>query len=336
MFVDWLKIYVKGGDGGRGCISFHREKFAPRGGPDGGDGGNGGSVYLKSRGDLDNLSHLADKLRYKAGKGGAGSGNNRTGKKAEDLLLPVPIGTMVFDEEKGELIHDFVNPDEFILVARGGRGGKGNARFATPTNQAPHYAEPGEKGEERWLIVELKLIADVGLVGFPNSGKSTLISRISAARPKIAAYPFTTLSPNLGVVELPDYQRFTVADIPGLIEGAHKGTGLGHQFLRHVERTKLLVHLVDVSRADPAEVMQRVKTINEELKRYNDQLPRKVKLIVGNKIDLVGDRGRIDDVAVALRNSGYETLFISSLTGEGVPQLVNRFTELLLATVKED
>src|SRR5579883_2676574 len=250
MFLDEAKITVKAGDGGNGCMAFRREKFVPRGGPSGGDGGRGGDVFMESSERHNTLIHFRFNPEHRAERGRHGEGSNRTGRDGQNLVLRVPVGTLVYDAETNELLHDFSQPDESVVIARGGRGGRGNARFATPTHQAPRESEAGCPGEERRLRLELKLLADVGLVGFPNVGKSTLISRISAARPKIADYPFTTLEPNLGVVSLGDKKdeiSFVVADIPGLIEGAHEGAGLGTQFLRHIERTRLLVHLVDVS-----------------------------------------------------------------------------------------
>ena len=258
MFIDEAIIRVKAGDGGNGCVAFRREKFVPRGGPSGGDGGKGGDVIMESSERHNTLVHFRFNPEHKAQRGRHGEGSNKTGREAEDVVLKVPVGTILYDNETGERVHDFSCPDETIIIARGGRGGRGNARFATSTHQAPRECEPGRPGEERAYRLELKLLADVALVGFPNVGKSTLISRISAARPKIADYPFTTLQPNLGVVavgEEPDVKSFVVADVPGLIEGAHTGAGLGTQFLRHIERTRLLVHLVDVSdgsgRPDP-------------------------------------------------------------------------------------
>ena len=248
MFFDEAKIYVKGGDGGDGCVAFRREKYVPFGGPSGGHGGAGGSVYLVVDRNLNTLVHFKSRSHFKADPGGRGSGKNQQGKRGEDRLVPVPPGTMVYDADTGELLADLVDDGQRVLVAKGGRGGRGNSAFASPTNQAPRMAEHGEPGPERWLRLELKLIADVGVIGMPNAGKSTLLSVVSAARPKIAAYPFTTLQPNLGVVQLDEYRSFVMADVPGLIEGASDGAGLGHQFLRHVERTRLLIHLLDGAR----------------------------------------------------------------------------------------
>jgi GTP-binding protein len=247
MFIDRAEIVVKAGDGGDGCTAFRREKYVPFGGPAGGDGGRGGHVYMEAALGMNSLIHFKYNPEYRAGRGGHGEGNNRHGRDGEDIVIRVPVGTLVYDQETGELIHDFSTPGERVLIARGGRGGRGNARFATPTRRAPRFHERGQPGQVRRLRLELKLLADVGLVGFPNAGKSTLLARISAARPKIAEYPFTTLEPVLGVVQLDEERSFVVADIPGLIEGAHRGAGLGHEFLRHIERTRVLLHLVDVS-----------------------------------------------------------------------------------------
>ena len=291
MFIDETRIRVKAGDGGNGCVAFRREKFVPRGGPSGGDGGRGGDVWMESSERHNTLVHFRFNPEYKAGRGRHGEGSNRTGAAGEDITLKVPVGTILYDEETGERIHDFSRPDERMTVARGGRGGRGNAQFATPTHRAPREHEPGRPGEERVYRLELKLLADVGLVGYPNVGKSTLISRISAARPKIADYPFTTLEPNLGVVSIgnpsdPGYTSFVVADIPGLIEGAHTGAGLGTQFLRHIERTRLLVHMVDVSessgRPDP---VQDFEVIQKELESFGAGLEEKPMIVVASKMD---------------------------------------------------
>src|SRR6201986_90918 len=289
MFVDEAKIKVKAGNGGNGCIAFRREKFVPRGGPSGGDGGRGGDVVMESSERHNTLVHFRFNPEYNAERGRHGEGSNCTGREGVDVLLKVPVGTIVYDEATGEVVHDFSGPDERVIVARGGRGGRGNAQFKTSTNQAPRRAEPGRDGEERALRLELKLLAAVGLVGSPNVGKSTLISRISAARPKIADYPFTTLEPNLGVVavgEVNEEISFVVADIPGLIEGAHTGAGLGTQFLRHIERTRLLVHLVDVSDSSGRpDVTKDVEVIMGELASFGAHLEEKPMIMVASKID---------------------------------------------------
>src|SRR5512142_234764 len=298
MFIDEAKIRVKAGDGGNGCMAFRREKFVPRGGPSGGDGGKGGDIVMESSERHNTLVHFRFNPEYKAQRGRHGEGSNKTGADGYDVVLKVPVGTIVFDEATGERVHDFSHPDERVVIARGGRGGRGNARFATSTHQAPRECEPGHPGEERTFRLELKLLADVGLVGYPNVGKSTLISRISAARPKIADYPFTTLQPNLGVVSIgaptdPGHFSFVVADIPGLIEGAHEGAGLGTQFLRHIERTRLLVHLVDVSgasgRPDPVKDFE---VIMNELKSYGAGLEDKPLIVAASKID-VAEKDRL-------------------------------------------
>ncbi len=291
MFVDEAKIRVKAGDGGNGCLAFRREKFVPRGGPSGGDGGRGGDVIMESSERHNTLVHFRFNPEYKAERGRHGEGSNKTGREGEGIVLKVPVGTIVYDEMTGEVVHDFSHPDERVVIARGGRGGRGNARFATSVHQAPREHEDGKPGEERDLRLELKLLADVGLVGYPNAGKSTLISRISAARPKIADYPFTTLQPNLGVViagEPPDDVSFVVADIPGLIEGASEGAGLGTQFLRHIERTRVLAHLVDVSdasgRPDP---IADYEVITHELANFGSGLDAKPTIVVASKMDIV-------------------------------------------------
>ena len=324
MFVDEARIRVKAGDGGNGCVAFRREKFVPRGGPSGGDGGRGGDVIMESSEKHNTLVHFRFNPEYKAERGRHGEGSNCTGREGENVVLKVPVGTMVYDELSGELVHDFSGPDQSVVIARGGRGGRGNARFATSTHQAPREHEQGFPGEERVLRLELKLLADVGLVGFPNAGKSTLISRISAARPKIADYPFTTLQPNLGVVvvgEPPDDFSFVVADIPGLIEGASEGAGLGTQFLRHTERTRLLVHLVDVSdsrsRPDPTKDYE---VITKELANFGAGLNTKPTVVVATKID-IANPDKLAKLKRYCKRKKLDFFAISAATGEGVEKL---------------
>jgi GTPase len=324
MFIDEATIRVKAGDGGNGCMAFRREKFVPRGGPSGGDGGRGGDVVMESSERHNTLVHFRFNPEYKAQHGRHGEGSNKTGRDGEGVLLKVPVGTMVYDEESGEKVHDFARADERIVVAHGGRGGRGNAQFATSTHQAPREHEDGRPGEERVLRLELKLLADVGLVGYPNVGKSTLISRISAARPKIADYPFTTLQPNLGVVvvgQAPEERSFVVADIPGLIEGAHEGAGLGTQFLRHIERTRLLVHLVDVSdasgRPDP---VPDVEVIMGELKSFGAKLEEKPMIMVASKIG-VANKDKLAKLKRYCKKMKLELFPISAVTGKGVDEL---------------
>ena len=321
-FLDRARLVVKGGDGGNGVTAFRREKFVPRGGPSGGDGGHGGSVFMESTTQLNTLLQFRFNPEYRAGRGRHGEGSNRHGRDGEDVTVLIPVGTIVSDAETGELIHDFSLAGERINIAPGGRGGRGNARFATSTNRAPRYHQDGEPGIVRTLQLELKLIADIGLVGFPNVGKSTLISRISAARPKIADYPFTTLEPNLGVVTYGDGDTYVVADIPGLIEGAHEGTGLGLEFLRHVERTKLLLHVVDVSSTerDPVEDFL---TISNELKLYKSDLLDKPQVVAASKMDAVDDPARVERLRHFAEEQGLEVFEISAVTGQGINQLVN-------------
>src|SRR6516164_6981857 len=291
MFVDEAKIRVKAGNGGNGCVAFRREKYVPRGGPSGGDGGKGGDIIMESSERHNTLVHFRFNPEYKAERGRHGEGAKKTGRDGADIVLKVPVGTIVYDQNTGQLVQDFARADDRIVIARGGRGGRGNAQFKTSTHQAPREHEDGRPGEERTLRLELKLLADVGLVGFPNVGKSTLISRISAARPKIADYPFTTLEPNLGVVSLEDRRSFVVADIPGLIEGAHLGHGLGTQFLRHIERTRVLAHLVDVSSGrDP---VQDFEIVLNELRSFSDDLANKPMVVVAAKIDAAQDPAAI-------------------------------------------
>ena len=316
MFVDLARVHVVGGNGGRGCVSFRREKYVPKGGPNGGDGGHGGSVWLKVSSHVRTLLDCREQPRYRGRNGGAGSGNNRTGKSGDDVILHLPPGTVVKDAETGDVLADLTRAGETFLAARGGRGGRGNARFATSTHQAPRRADPGEKGEERRLELELKLIADVGFVGLPNAGKSTLLSRVSRARPRIAAYPFTTLEPNLGIVELGEERQFVAADLPGLIEGAHQGRGLGIQFLRHLERTRVLAVLVDVTSEDPA---RDASLVMRELGLYSDALAAKPRVVVLTKADLVAPAER----AAAAAGAGLPgARLISAHTGEGVTELL--------------
>ncbi len=323
MFIDEATIRVKAGDGGNGCLAFRREKFVPRGGPSGGDGGKGGDVIMESSERHNTLVHFRFNPEYKAERGRHGEGSNKTGREGVDVTLKVPVGTIVYDEETGQKVWDFSRPDERIVIAHGGRGGRGNARFATSTHQAPREHEDGRPGEERVFRLELKLLADVGLVGFPNVGKSTLISRISAARPKIADYPFTTLQPNLGVVVVGDKNEisFVVADIPGLIEGAHEGAGLGMQFLRHIERTRLLVHLVDVSDASGRpDVVKDVEVILGELDSFGAHLAEKPMLMVASKIDAANE-DKLARLKQYCKKKKLQLFPISAVTGEGIEKL---------------
>ncbi len=321
MFVDDVKIHVKAGRGGNGVCSFRREKYVPRGGPDGGDGGNGGHIVMVATRRLTTLLDLRYQQRYEAKDGGPGGGSRSHGKTAEDVVVRVPLGTIVKDDQTGEILADLTVEGQTHIVARGGRGGRGNSHFATPTVQVPTRADPGGPGEERWLHLELKLLADVGLVGFPNAGKSTLIAAISAARPKIADYPFTTLVPNLGVVSYGEESSFVVADIPGLIEGAHEGKGLGTQFLRHIERTSFLLHLVDISEwaDDPVTSFE---TLRHELAAYDDTLKARPFAVVGAKLDLKGNGKRLEELKAFCKKKRLKFFAISSATREGLDTLV--------------
>jgi GTPase len=330
MFVDEVDIHVAAGHGGRGAMSFRREKFVPRGGPNGGDGGAGGSVYVTAQANLNTLLNLRFQKEFSAGRGGHGEGSNRTGRKGADIELGVPVGTVIYDKVGEDLVQiaDLTIEGERVLVAKGGIGGRGNAQFATSTNRAPRRAEPGLPGQEKDLRLHLKLLADVGLVGFPNAGKSTMISRISAARPKIADYPFTTLSPNLGVVGLSGERSFVVADVPGLIEGAHKGHGLGHRFWSHLERTKVLVHLVDVSAASGRDPVNDYEVIVRELELFpgrdasGERLQDKPMVVAANKIDALDDPTRLERMRAHLAEREIPLYAVSAATGEGVPALL--------------
>jgi GTPase len=328
VFIDEVNIQIKAGGGGNGCLAFRREKFVPRGGPSGGDGGRGGDVVLTASEHHNTLLHFRFNPEHKAERGRHGEGSNRTGRDGSSVELPVPIGTVVYDADTGEQLFDFTSAGQTFVVARGGRGGKGNARFATSTHQAPTEHEDGKPGEERRLRLELKLLADVGLVGFPNAGKSTLISRLSAVRPKIADYPFTTLEPNLGVVDVGDH-TFVLADIPGLIEGAHDGKGLGVQFLKHVERTRLLVHLVDVSDFTGRNPEHDFDVIMDELRQFSDDLVQKPMIVVATKIDACQDASRLTALEDKASESNLPFYAISSVTGEGIEKLRFAIGEIL-------
>lgn len=336
MFIDRVKIKVKAGDGGNGVTAFRREKFIPRGGPSGGDGGVGGSVWMEAVEGFNTLLHLRYNPEHKANRGGHGEGSNRHGKDGEDAVVKVPIGTQVFNAETNELLVDFTEGGQRFLIAKGGKGGWGNSHFATPTRRAPKFHYMGRPGQEKELQLELKLIADVGLVGFPNAGKSTLISVISAAKPKIADYPFTTLEPNLGVVDLGDFRTFVVADIPGLIEGASEGAGLGDRFLRHVERTKLMLHLVDVSSLSGREPIEDYEIINRELANYNEDLARRPQIIVATKLDALDEPERLETLRKKAEEDGKEFLEISSVTNLGVKELVSAVAKRLDAIQLEN
>jgi GTP-binding protein len=325
-FVDEAEIYVKAGDGGDGAVSFRREKYVPKGGPNGGDGGDGGDVVMVADENLGTLLDLVSKSQYRAPDGRPGGSKNKTGASGRDVVIRVPVGTIVRDRDTGLTLKDFQESGQSIVVARHGRGGRGNARFATSVNQAPVEFEEGTPGEERNLTLELKLIADVGIIGKPNAGKSTLLSRISAAHPRIASYPFTTLQPHLGIVDTESYQRFTVADLPGLIEGAHDGKGLGDEFLRHIERTRMLVHMVDAAPVDGSDPVEAYHAVREELRLYSGKLAEQREIVAANKMDLEGARDGFERLREALE---VEVLPISAVTGEGIRRLVGRMIEVL-------
>jgi GTPase len=336
LFVDEVDIHVAAGNGGNGCLAFRREKRVPRGGPSGGDGGQGGSVYIAASPHTNTLINYRFHPEFDAERGQHGMGSNRTGHDGADLTLDVPAGTLVYEKPADPadplvLLADLAEERSRVLVAKGGRGGRGNARFASSTNRAPRRVEPGEKGEQKWLRLELKLLADVGLVGFPNAGKSTLIARISAARPKIADYPFTTLTPNLGVVRISDDRSFVVADVPGLIEGAHRGLGLGHQFLRHLERTKVLVHLVDVSGASGRDPVADLDTVRRELELFQPALAAKPQIVAANKMDALDDPARADALGRRADELGLPFYLISGATGRGVSELLEAMWQRLTA-----
>ena len=328
MFIDRAQIWIKAGDGGHGCVSFRREKFIPKGGPDGGDGGSGGDVFFQAVENLDTLLDFAGKHHWQARNGQPGSGSNKHGANGDDLIIKVPPGTLIYDTDLNLLLKDMNEVGLKICVCRSGKGGKGNKAFATSTNQTPRYAEPGKKGQERNIRLELKLIADVGLVGMPNAGKSTLISRCSAARPKIADYPFTTIEPVLGIVELSDFRRFVMADIPGLIEGASDGAGLGHDFLKHIERTTILVHILDVMPTDGSDPVENYKAIRSELEQHSNALAQKQEIIVANKIDLDPAGKIVKELTEKLQQPVHP---ISAVTGSGTKEL----SELLWRNIKE-
>lgn len=333
-FIDEVKIFVKSGDGGKGCVSFRREKFVPKGGPDGGDGGKGGDIILEASARLSTLLDLQYQQHYLAKRGEHGKGKNQHGKDAPNLIVTVPVGTLVKDEEN-TVIKDIALEGERLTVAKGGKGGKGNARFATSTNRAPRYAEEGEEGKAKWLKLELKLLADVGIIGLPNTGKSTLISKVSAAKPKIAEYPFTTLIPTLGVVRYGDYKSFVIADIPGLIEGANLGVGLGTRFLRHIEKTSLLVHLIDISETNHRDPIDDFNTINNELALYSPSLVKKPQIIAINKMDLPESQENFPKVKERFKRLGMEISPISAITGKGIKPLIYYIAKRL-STVKEE
>ncbi|MFQ6038143.1 MAG: GTPase ObgE [Candidatus Aminicenantales bacterium] len=337
MFVDQVSVILRAGKGGNGCLSFRRERGIPKGGPDGGRGGNGGSIFLIADTSVRTLAYYRFHPLLRAKRGAHGEGGNRQGRDGEDLHLKVPVGTVVREKETGDILFDFVEPGQSYLAARGGKGGRGNASFASSTDRAPRVCEPGKPGEEKELILELKLIADVGLVGFPNVGKSTLISKISAAKPVIADYPFTTLVPNLGVVDVDEFRSFVVADIPGLIEGAHLGHGLGTRFLKHIERTKMLIHLVDVSPFTQRDPVEDYETVIRELEAFDANLLRRPQFLAANKIDLLGnDRSRLDRVEALARRGRLPFFAISALKGQGLKELVAAAVETLAGLEKEE
>jgi GTP-binding protein len=335
MFVDVAKIYVKAGDGGHGCVSFRREKYVPFGGPDGGDGGRGGDVIFKVDVNMRTLLDFKYQKKYEAQRGENGGTNNKFGKDGEDLVIKVPAGTVIKDAETERVIADLVEEGQEFVVCKGGRGGRGNTRFATPTRQAPNFAEPGMPGEEKWITLELKLLADVGLIGFPNVGKSTILSMVTGAKPKIANYHFTTLKPNLGVVEMQGVKSFVLADIPGLIEGAHEGVGLGIDFLRHVERTKVLIHVIDASGIEGRDPIDDFYKINEELKLYSEKLSKKPQVVAANKCDIPGSEENVKKLREELGKQGIEVFEISAATNKGLKEVMLYVSNMLDNIVEE-
>ena len=336
MFTDYTKIIIKAGDGGNGVATFRREKYVAAGGPDGGDGGNGGNIYFQVDKDKNTLIDFRYNKKFKAKNGENGSGNHCNGRYGEDLYIKVPIGTVVKDAKTGKVIADLSNENQVELVQKGGRGGRGNSHFATSTRQAPRFSEDGEKIDEKEIILELKLLADVGLLGFPNVGKSTFLSKVTDAKPKIANYHFTTIVPNLGVVKTKDGNGFVIADIPGIIEGASEGVGLGIQFLRHVERTRLLLHFLDASGEEGRDPVKDFYTINEELKKYSEKLATRKQILVANKIDVMQDDERLKELEELAKKEKLELFKISGVTGEGVSELLNRVSEVLKTLPKEE
>ena len=336
MFTDYAKIIIKSGNGGDGAVTFRREKYVAAGGPDGGDGGRGGNIYFKVDPNANTLIDFRYTKKFKAQNGENGSGSNKYGKSGEDLYINVPVGTVIKDAETGKVVADLSQEGQVELVLKGGRGGKGNSHFATATRQVPRFAQAGEDGEEKEVILELKLLADVGLLGFPNVGKSTFLSVVTDAKPKIANYHFTTIEPNLGVVKTKNGDSFVIADIPGIIEGASEGVGLGIQFLRHVERTRLLLHVIDVSGIEGRNPVQDFYTINEELKSYSEKLSTRKQIIVANKIDIMQDDSGLKELEELAKKENLELFKISGATGEGLPELLNRVSEVLKTLPKEE
>lgn len=328
-FIDHVKIQIKAGNGGRGCVGFRREKYVPKGGPSGGDGGRGGHIFFKATGDINTLLDIRYHQLYGAENGQHGMGKDMHGKNGKDLIIPVPLGTLIRDFETNEILCDLTEENQEFMAAKGGRGGLGNAHFKSATRQAPMFAQPGEPGEESTLTLELKLLADVGLIGLPNAGKSTLISALSSARPKIADYPFTTLIPNLGVVKFAEYKSFVIADIPGLIEGAHAGTGLGFQFLRHVERTSVLLHLVDISEMAEGDPAENLEKINKELELFSPDLIKKPQAVAGTKLDVKGDGKRLDTLAQYCNDKRYDFFPICAVTGKGLKELLQYLAKIV-------
>jgi GTPase len=332
MFVDRVTIYVKGGDGGAGCCSFRREKYVPKGGPDGGDGGDGGDVIVRALAGTNSLADIVNRKHWRAEAGGKGMPDNCHGKRASELVISVPPGTIIFDRDRGNVLRDLTADGQQVIVAAGGRGGRGNKAFATSTNRAPRQTQPGTEGEERWILLELKVIADTGLVGLPNAGKSTLLSRLSHAQPEIADYPFTTKHPNLGMVTIGGEQAFVLADLPGLIEGAHSGIGLGHEFLRHVERTRVLVHLIEPLPADGSDPLHNYHVIRRELEMHGQALAAKPEIVVVSKAELTGS----SEVRTKLEEAlGRPVLAVSAVTGQGLSQLVGAVVETLQTLTTE-